>query len=320
MSRPLGYLSGSGAHSAWVTPLLWYMLIVSILVCVIIALLVAWSVLKRGAPGTAAGDIEAIPVERTEAGLRWIWMGVGISLVPLLVSVVWTVGVLAKVGPLPKNPGLTIEVAARRWWWDVSYPGGSADQTFRTANEIHIPVGVPVLLKLASRDVIHSFWVPKLGGKMDVIPGQTNLAWIEAKAPGRYFGQCAEFCGFQHAHMALEVVAEPPAQFEAWRRGQIENAPPPATPAAQRGLAVVEFRCARCHAVRGAQTRSLAGPDLTHLMSRRTIAAGTLPNNPAALSGWIEDPQASKPGALMPNQPLAGRQLTDLRAYLETLK
>ena len=323
LTHPLSYLTGSGAQTAAVLPLMWYSLIVSIVVTLIISALVVGAAVKGRAPdraGHRADDVRAIAVDRRTGGVRWIWIGVGISMVPLLVSLVWTVAVLADVGPLPAKPPLTIDIGAHQWWWDAEYSGATPDQRFHTANEIHIPVGQRVLLRLASVDVIHSFWVPRLAGKMDVIPGQTNLTWVEARTPGRYRGQCAEFCGYQHAHMAFDVVAEPPAAFEAWRQGQLRPAPAALTPAQMRGLGIVEYRCSLCHAVRGTAAGSNAGPDLTHLMSRATIAAGTLPNNPSALSGWIENPQASKPGALMPNQALGGQQLTDLRAYLETLR
>ena len=155
---------------------------------------------------------------------------------------------------------------------------------------------------------------------MDVIPGQANVTWLKANAPGRYMGQCSEFCGFDHAHMQLYVIADPPAQFEAWRQAQLRPAPAPRTLDQARGMALVEYRCSLCHAVRGTNAAASAGPDLTHLMSRHTIAAGALPNNIPALSGWIENPQSVKPGALMPNQGLSGPELTDLRAYLETLR
>lgn len=319
MNHPLGYLHGSGSQSVWVTPLLWYSLIVSILVCVIIGVLVLWGVIRRRATSDAAA-IRSVAIVPTEGGAKWIWIGIAISMAPLLVSLFWTMAVLAKVGPLPTNPPLTIDIAARQWWWDARYEGVRADQYFHTANEIHIPVGRPVLLRLTSPDVIHSFWVPKLAGKMDVIPGQTNLAWIEAKAPGHYLGHCAEFCGFQHAKMAFIVIAESPERFRDWWTAQLKNAPAPVTAGQQRGLALVEYRCSLCHAVRGTEAEAHSAPDLTHLMSRETIAAGTLPNNMASLSGWIENPQASKPGALMPNQALSGQQLDDLRAYLGTLK
>jgi cytochrome c oxidase subunit 2 len=211
-------------------------------------------------------------------------------------------------------------VTAHQWWWEAKYASRNPSQNFVTANEIHVPVGVPVLLKLNAGDVIHSFWVPKLSGKMDLIPGQTNLTWVQADAPGVYWGQCAEYCGAQHARMAFQVVAEPMRKFEAWRRAQLQTAPPPATEAQARGLALVEFRCAMCHTVRGTSALASIGPDLTHVMSRRTIAAGTLPNTPGNLVGWIANPQATKPGALMPNQHLSGPALNDLLAYMETLK
>lgn len=319
MNHPLQYLSGSGFHADAIAPLLWYSLIVSILVCIVIAVLVVWGVLRRKVPrGTAAAW--QVPIERAEGGVRWIWIGIAVSSVPLFISLVWTVAVLARTGPIPQNPPLTIEIAAHQWWWDAEYTGNRPDDRFHTANEIHIPVGVPVLFKLASSDVIHSFWIPQLAGKVDVIPGQTNLAWVRADRPGRYRGQCAEFCGYQHAHMAFQIVAEPPLAFEFWRRAQLHPAEAPFTLPQARGLALFEFRCGLCHSVRGTNASASAAPDLTHLMSRATIAAGTLPNNPGSLSGWIENPQAAKPGALMPNQALSGPQMADLRAYLETLK
>jgi cytochrome c oxidase subunit 2 len=299
--------------------LLWWSLIVSILVCLIVAILVLWGVVRRRV-SSDAGEVAAVAIVPGEGGARWIWIGVAVSTLPLLVTLVWTVAVLAHVGPVPRHPALTIDVEARQYWWDAAYSGNTPDLAFHTANEIHVPVGMPILLRLSSSDVIHSFWVPRLAGKMDVIPGQTNLVWLQAERPGRYRGQCAEFCGFQHAHMAFEVVAEPLDSFMAWWRGQLRPAPPPVGPAASRGLALVEYRCGLCHRIRGTGAGSGAGPDLTHLMSRATIAAGTLPNNEGSLAGWIENPQGVKPGALMPDQALSGPQLADLRAYLATLK
>ena len=316
--HPLSYLAGSGEQTAAVLPLLDYSLAVSIVVVLIITGLVIWATLRGY--GSGAATLKDIPIKRTEGGERWIWIGLAISIVPLLVSLFWTVAVLAKTGPIPANAPLTIDITAHQWWWDAEYHGPLPSDDFHTANEIHVPVGKRVLLHLASADVIHSFWVPKLAGKMDVIPGQTNTMWIQAESPGRYMGQCGEFCGFDHANMRFFVVADQPAEFENWRRDQLRPAPAPTTPQQARGLAFVEYRCSLCHAVRGTSAGATAGPDLTHLMSRSTIGAGVLPNNPAALSGWIENPQAVKPGSLMPNQALAGDQLEDVRAYLETLK
>jgi cytochrome c oxidase subunit II len=179
---------------------------------------------------------------------------------------------------------------------------------------------VPVLVRLHASDVIHSFWVPKLSGKTDAIPGQTNLSWIQADQPGRYLGQCSEYCGFQHAHMAFEVVAQPKGDFEQWQAAQRREAEPPVTPEQTRGLALVEYRCGLCHQVRGTEAGAVSAPDLTHVMSRRSLAAGTLLNNPGNLIGWIENPQTLKPGNQMPNQYLSAEQLSDALAYLETLR
>lgn len=313
--HPLGYLSGSGAQTASVVPLLWFMLIVSVAVCVIIIALVVWAVLSRRVRRIPL-YLRDIAIERAN-GMKWVWIGLAVSIVPLVVTVFWTVAVLAKTGTVPSNP-LTIDITAKRWWWDAQYSDGTG--TFRAANEIHVPAGRPVLLHLRSPDVIHSFWVPKLAGKTDVIPGQVNAMWIEASAPGRYRGQCGEFCGAQHAHMAFYVIADPPLQFAQWEREQMQPAFGPVGSDAAAGLVVFEQRCGRCHTVRGTPARGTFGPDLTHLMSRQTIGAGLLQNNPASLSGWVENAQIVKPGALMPNQHISGPDLAALRAYLETLR
>jgi cytochrome c oxidase subunit 2 len=179
---------------------------------------------------------------------------------------------------------------------------------------------VPVVIRLHGGDVIHSFWVPQLAGKTDAIPGQQNITWLEADRPGVFRGQCAEYCGAEHAKMGFEVVAQSMADFQRWRLTQLQGAMPPGTPAQQRGYALTIGQCGRCHAIRGTAASARTGPDLTHLMSRRTLAAAMLINNPGSLAGWIEDPQSAKPGALMPAQPLSGPQLNDVTTYLETLK
>ena len=194
-------------------------------------------------------------------------------------------------------------------------------EVFTTANEIHIPTGVPVLVRLHGGDVIHSFWVPKLSGKTDTIPGQTNLSWMQARLPGRYRGACNEFCGSQHANMAFEVVAEPRRQTSS--AGARRSSKPAADPTSQpqiRGLALVEYRCGLCHQVRGTRAGAVSAPDLTHVMSRQMLASGTLPNTPGNLAAWIQNAQAVKPNSLMPNQYLSGEQLSDVLAYVETLK
>jgi cytochrome c oxidase subunit II len=211
-------------------------------------------------------------------------------------------------------------VTGHQWWWEVRYDASDPDQIITTANEIHIPVNTRVQVRLRGADVIHSFWVPQLTGKTDTIPGQVNVSWLEAREPGRYLGQCTEYCGWQHAKMRLEVVAESRGDFERWRAQQLQPAPPPTNGAQARGRELVEYRCGLCHRVGGTGAGSAVGPDLTHLESRRMIAAGVLSNQPGNVAAWIEDAQAIKPGALMPNQGLSAQELQDVVAYLESLK
>jgi cytochrome c oxidase subunit 2 len=222
---------------------------------------------------------------------------------------------MAALSAAGRDPTLTVEVTGHDWWWEVRYP----DRHVTTANEIHILVGQPVRLVLRSADVIHSFWVPQLAAKTDLIPGKTNVTWLQARVAGTYRGQCAEYCGLQHAHMALLVVADPPEAFAAWVRQQRATATAPGAPLAASGRAVFErSSCAACHSIGGTTARGTIGPNLTHLGSRHTIGAGTLPNTPDNLAAWITDPQAAKPGAAMPPQPLTPQELRALVAYLES--
>ena len=316
---PLSYLTSAGLRAGKIVPLTWYMLLVSISVCVVIAILL-WTGVRRARAADRFRDMREIPIERGANGVRWISIGLLVSAIPLTVAFVWTMLTLAAVAGPPAQPGLVLDVTGRQWWWQVQYPGAAPIDVFDTANEIHIPVGVPVLVRLHGADVIHSFWVPQLSGKTDAIPGQTNSSWIEAERPGRYLGQCTEFCGYQHARMQFEVVAESHEDFDRWLAVQRQAAGGPATPAAVRGLDLVEYRCGLCHRVRGTRAGAISAPDLTHLMSRRTLAAGTLVNDPKNLGAWIQNPQSAKPGSLMPDQHLSAQQLSDALAYLETLK
>lgn len=321
---PLSYLNAAGTRADRILPLTWYLLWVAIAVCVVIGCLL-WIAVRRNrslaAPRSdSPQSIKDVAVSRGVEGVRWITLGVSISAIPILVALVWTMVALANTSGPPSNPALTLDVTGHQWWWEVQYDSADPSQGFLTANEIHIPVGQTVLVRLHGGDVIHSFWVPKLTGKTDTIPGQTNYSWIRADHPGLYRGQCTEFCGYQHAHMSLEVIAQPRDEFDKWRAAQLAPALSPTTPEQQRGEQLVEYRCGLCHEVRGTLAGARSAPDLTHIASRRTIAAGTLLNNPGNLSGWIEDPQAIKPGAFMPNQFLSAQELSDVRDYLETLK
>lgn len=229
-----------------------------------------------------------------------------------------TVGRAMSTAPYKDDP--TISVTGKQWWWQVQYMHGS-DAIAQTANEIHMPVGVPMKFKLQSFDVIHSFWVPNLTGKMDMIPGRTNEIWIRADREGVWRGECAEFCGAQHAHMALEVIVESPVKYAEWLKWQKEPAIQPASAQAQEGQRYfVSGPCVMCHRIAGTAAGATAGPDLTHVASRRKLAAGTLPNTRGHLGGWIVNAQGVKPGSQMPRLTIEPAQLESLIAYLETLR
>jgi cytochrome c oxidase subunit II len=315
---PLNYLRGYGDKADPVVSLTWGVLIVSLAVTLIITLLVVAAIWRR--PGLAPAEPGArIAVEQTRSGMRWIWIGVSLSTVVLLASVVWTMAVLAQVSSPATKPALTIEVTGRQWWWQVRYLSNDPSRNFATANEIHIPTGQPVRFILIGGDVIHSFWVPALGGKTDTIPGQTNETWLEAHAPGTYRGQCTEYCGLEHAHMGLIVVAQRPADFQAWWSHQLQSPAPQTDGQVLAGIAAFTMHCGSCHAVRGTDSAGVLGPDLSHLMDRGTIGAGELPNDPADLARFITDPQGVKPGILMQKPELSANELADIQAYLKTL-
>jgi cytochrome c oxidase subunit 2 len=222
---------------------------------------------------------------------------------------------------LERKQGVNIEVTGHQWWWEVRYQDVDASSIFTTANEIHIPVGVPVTFSLKSTDVIHSFWVPNLHGKKDLIPGKISTIWLQADNPGVYRGQCAEFCGHQHAHMALWIFAESREQFDAWRRNQIQSAVSPANYSEQRGQQVfLTSACVMCHAINGTPAGANAGPNLTHLATRNTIAAATLPNDRDHLAQWVDDSQKIKPGNRMPPNKFSPEDMQALLDYLQSLK
>jgi cytochrome c oxidase subunit 2 len=239
-------------------------------------------------------------------------------LVPLLF---WTMRTLAALDPEQRRPDLVVEVTGKQWWWEARYRDSRPSRNFVTANEVHIPVGRRVELRLTSTDVIHSFWVPQLQGKTDLIPGRENVTWIEASRPGIYRGRCAEYCGHQHANMGFLVVAQSPEEYEAWAARQRRPAAEPGDSIGRVGRqAFLESACALCHAVRGTPAGGNAGPDLTHVAGRRTLAAALLPNTPGHLGGWITNPQALKPGSRMPRVPLSPEAFQHIHQYIQTLK
>jgi len=317
-AAPLNYLTSFGRKADATLPLTWGVTAISLAVIAIITLLLCAAIWRR--PGfslTAPGERREVILE--SGGLNWLWIGVGLSSLVLLLSVVWTVAVLADISRPAVKPAVVIEVTGKQWWWQVRYLSDDPSQIFATANEIHIPTGQPILFKLIGGDVIHSFWVPTLAGKTDTIPGQTNETWLEARVPGVYRGQCTEYCGLEHAHMSLVVIAQPPAEFAAWQAHQLQS---PAMPSGQALVGMTDFgmRCAGCHMVRGTEAAGTLGPDLSHLMQRTTLGAGTLSNDPQHLAQWVSDPQGAKPGNLMQKPELSETELAAVDAYLRTLR
>jgi cytochrome c oxidase subunit II len=309
-----GYLRAYGPVAERQARLGWLLLLIAAAVVAVMGLLVIVATVRRRA--SADSDLLA-----DAGGLGWVLVGgIAVPVVILAAVLVVSTGTLAAVARVPAYPAATIRITGHQWWWEIRYDGSTPDEIFTTANELHLPVGQPVRLELATADVIHSFWVPQLAGKLDLIPGQANSLWIQADSPGTYHGQCGEYCGLQHAGMALSVIAESPGQFARWLEAMRQPAPEPAGGEAEAGGRVFAGSgCALCHTVRGTGAGGALGPDLTHLASRRTLAAGRLPNRTAELTGLIADPQSLKPGVKMPAVPLGPDELRQVVAYLQTL-
>ncbi len=288
-------------------PLFW---ISAVAVLVVTGLLIAS---LRRSRWNELGEIER---GKPRLGERFIIVAaVIIPAIILLGTYVFSLNEMNALATSGEDTDLTITVDAQNWWWEIEYPNGAV-----TANEIHIPAGEPVKLILESPDVVHSFWVPRLQAKMDHVPGQQNEMWLEADEPGRYRGQCAEFCGLQHAHMAFFVVADPPDEFDEWLANEAANAPEPDSPTARQGSDVfLSSTCVGCHSIRGTEAEAEIGPDLTHLAGRETIAAGKLENTRDNLAEFILDPQGVKPGIAMPPTDLDPDELEALLDYLEQL-
>ena len=262
---------------------------------------------------------------RTEANESILFANVLIATGISVVALVWLLFESVLTGRAQENvstkDSLHIQVTGYQWWWDVQYENPVPSLQVTTANEIHIPVGRPVVIDLFAGDVIHSLWIPNLQGKIDLIPGRHNTLTLRADVPGTYRGQCAEYCGAQHAHMALVVVADPADQFERWLTANRAPAPAPSTPLQVRGKDVIERGpCAMCHNITGSLASARTAPDLTHIASRSTIGAATVPNTRGYLAGWIMDPQHIKPGNKMPPTGLSDEELQAVLDYLEILK
>jgi cytochrome c oxidase subunit 2 len=313
-------LDPHGPGAARLADLWWVMLAFGTAVFVLVIALLFAALLRR-----QRGTSDTTPDSKgPDTGHRWLILG-GIALPLVVISIVfgYSIYTLAAVEKPNDQPPFKIEVVGRRWWWEVYYP----DYGITTANEIHIPVGVPVQIELKSADVIHSFWVPELNGKTDAIPTVINHLTLQADRAGVYRGQCAEFCGLQHAHMGILVVAQSNEDIDNWLKAQQQPAATPTDQTALQGQQVfMSAGCVFCHTVRGLDDKSIdrssvdLGPDLTHIYSRLAIAGASLTNNRGNLSGWIVDAQHVKPGSLMPNMQLNSEDLQALLVYLETLR
>lgn len=314
--RTLSAVDPAGPQARRIGELGLFLTVVGSLVWVLVTGFLFYAIWRGRRRAESAGGPE---VERTMT--RWVAGAVAATTVILLVVLVYNFDTGRRLARFPDDGALVIRVSGRQWWWQVDYQDPDYSRRFTTANEIHVPVGRKVRVEVQSRDVIHSFWVPALHGKLDLVPGYTGVTSFRADRPGVYRGRCAEYCGLQHAHMDLLVIAQPPAEFARWYEGQVRGAAVPADTLQQKGQQVFLSKgCVMCHTVRGTQAGARVGPDLTHVGSRRTIASGTLPNTRGHLAGWVVDPQRIKPGTQMPPNPLASDELHALLSYLESLK
>jgi cytochrome c oxidase subunit 2 len=312
--RQQSMVDPAGPQASRIEGLWWFFFDLLGAIFVIVIAVMLWALTRR--------DRGNMPTAPTEGRMTRVVAGATIATVIILFGLlVLSVSTGKAISDTAKGTRLAIEIVGNQWWWYVRYLNDDPSRIVVTANELHIPAGVPVMIRLSSNDVIHSFWVPNLHGKRDLIPSKVRQEWIQADHPGKFRGQCAEFCGLQHAHMAMWVVAEPEDQFDAWMENQRQPAVRPADAQTQRGQHVfLSHACVFCHTIAGTPAAGQNGPDLTHLASRTTIAAGTLPNVKGNLGGWISDPQNIKPGAHMPAIEVSADDVQPLLDYLESLR
>jgi cytochrome c oxidase subunit 2 len=321
-------LAGCGGSQSTLNPhshpatdianLFWVMMAVSFGGLALITGLLVFAWVRRGRRGVGSDTADPHPGEKPS---WFVVVGMGVVFPLMVVIALFIVGNWAIINvtqaPAVSSTAMTVNAVGHQWYWEFRYPGTKAV----TADEMHIPVDTRVNLVATTADVIHSFWVPELNRKIDTIPGQQNRILLYANKAGTYRGDCAEFCGLQHAHMGMLVIAQPKAQFQAWLQQQAAPAVAPKTPLARRGEQIfLGGSCSSCHAIRGTPARGFVGPDLTHLASRTTLAGVTIPDTRSYLERWIVDSQHFKPGNEMPDFQLKGAQLKALVAYLEGLK
>jgi cytochrome c oxidase subunit 2 len=313
----------AGPQSSTIMRLFWPMTGVLAAVYLLTTLALVPAIRRGRRRAREEGELSLAPHDtRRERRARGVvTVAVGLSVVILLAIVVADFLTTRSLNTIAQTEGIRVRLVGHQWWWEVHYQDSLPSRAVVTANELHVPVGRPVHLSMTSGDVIHAFWVPELNGKKDLIPGYTTDLWLQADRPGVYEGQCGEFCGLQHAKMRLTVIAEPEARYDEWIAAQRRPADSIVAPLAMRGREVfLAAPCAMCHRVGGTSAGSMNGPDLTHVASRRTLAAGALPNTRGALAGWILDPAGVKPGTQMPSTSMKGPDLDALLTFLQSLK
>ena len=321
MNWPGSIFDTAGTQAERIATLAWFIIAVSGLTYLLV--LAATAIAMRRARARRTSEELADTSPETERRLaRTVGIATGATTVILLIFVAATARTGRAIAwPIGSEQPLTVEVTGHQWWWQFRYRDTVPSNWLTTSNELHIPVGRPVRVILLSNDVIHSFWVPELHGKQDLIPGHRNTTWLRADRPGVWKARCAEFCGMQHAKMAFDVVAESPARFNQWYLSQLASAQTPSDSSAMHGQSVFMQRtCIMCHSISGTPAGSGVGPELTHIASRPSIAAGSLPNTRENLGRWILNPQLIKPGVRMPPNPLSPDDMNALLDYLETLK
>ena len=309
-------LNPAGPRAQSIANLLLLFCAVSTVIYLVVLGVLLWSLFRRRLREAQ----QRTPAGREQKTWRLITVGVALTVLTLITLALADFAVQRRLSAHPAD-AMRIVLTGHQYWWEVEYDDADPSQRVRTANEIHIPVNRPVEFVLTSRDVIHSFWLPALMGKKDLIPGHTNTEVVIAARPGIFTGQCAEFCGLQHAQMRLTLRAETGPEFQRWHQEQLNEAVPPGSDVARRGQAVfMSASCILCHTIAGTAAGATVGPDLTHLASRATLAAGALANTPANLSSWILAPQRLKPGAMMPATQLPPQDLVALTTYLASLR
>jgi cytochrome c oxidase subunit 2 len=292
-------LSPGGPAAAEIAELSWVLFAAGAVILLTVLATMSWVIAAKRRPGWVSSQAFVVAA------------GVGFPVVALSLLLLYVYLVGARLYATAA-PDVRIEVTAEQWWWRIRYLDSSGEPEFETANEIRVPAGKAIELRLRSADVIHSFWVPSLAGKVDMVPGRDNRLAFVVAGEGTYRGQCAEFCGGPHALMALHVVAQSESAFQSWRDAQLQPA--------RSQHAIFNARCAACHTVRGTDAAGTRGPDLTHVGSRLFLAAGTLANTTGNMAGWLADSQHAKPGNLMPAMRLGPAELQSLSEYMATLK